>query len=112
MTLNTPYASVRHAVLDVLAEAFLSDSVARQLVPSQWLEPTTGRAPGTEHPDAPEVVPSFLARRLLPGNTAGTTELVRRPLVPRFCPPDRGWFAPMMLGAASTSMGDTGMGIV
>ncbi|MBC6461994.1 hypothetical protein [Actinomadura sp. HBU206391] len=53
MTRDTPYAPPRHAddaeghaVLDVLAEAFLSDSVARQLVPSLWLALTTGRSMG------------------------------------------------------------------
>ncbi|MGI5149605.1 hypothetical protein ACQEVC_25265 [Plantactinospora sp. CA-294935] len=63
MTQDTPYAGVRQvddaagqAVLDVLTETFLSDPVARQLVPSQWLALTTDRAPDAAHPDAPEVV--------------------------------------------------------
>ncbi|AWS42778.1 hypothetical protein DKM19_16805 [Streptosporangium sp. 'caverna'] len=101
-----------HAALGILTEVLSSDSVARRLVPSQWSAPTTGRAPDAEHPDAPEAVPSFLARRILPGDTAGAAEPVHRLLVPRFCPPDREWFAPMTLGAAPTAMGDTGMRIV
>ncbi|TMR98339.1 hypothetical protein [Nonomuraea basaltis] len=102
MILDTPYASVRQE------DGADQQAAGRREGASAWQTLAAGQAPHEQHPDAPDADPNVLARGLLPRTAAGAAELAFRPLVQGFFPPARGWFAPMRLSTASTSMDGAG----